>query len=224
MVLRVSPSIVFATRPGGQTIDQDAWGGNPFATALIETAAAPSAVLSATLEPLQTRVAARTQGVQVPEWQLGPAEKRWRLLHPPGPTPAPRMALVLVAFSYASADLSYLAGAAVDERRVAAFLAQQGFTVWQGVVCTRQGIAAALTRYARHSSQARSALIYCTGHGIMVGDESYLLPTDYPSHKGYGGAAVRRHAVPVQRIALANRAQRENLTLFAGCRSGCDAA
>lgn len=134
------------------------------------------------------------------------------------------MALVLVAYNYASADLGYLAGAAADERRVAAFLAQQGFTVWQGVDCTRQGISAALTRYARASQQTRTALIYCTGHGIMVGDETYLLPTDYPSHESYGGSAVRRHAVPMQRIALANRARGENLTLFAGCRSGCDQA
>ena len=34
------PAIVFATRSGGTTIDQDACGGNPFATALIELAGA----------------------------------------------------------------------------------------------------------------------------------------------------------------------------------------
>jgi hypothetical protein len=32
------PALVFATRSGGTTIDQDSFGGNPFATALIQLA------------------------------------------------------------------------------------------------------------------------------------------------------------------------------------------
>ena len=38
MIRRRAPAIVFATRSGGTTINRDAFGGNPFATALIQLA------------------------------------------------------------------------------------------------------------------------------------------------------------------------------------------
>jgi uncharacterized caspase-like protein len=126
---------------------------------------------------------------------------------------------VLIVSDYGRTGLPPLAGAAHDERRVAAMFAANGFSVVQGVAPDRGALLAAIARFRRTALSHDVAVIYSTGHGVECDGRVYLLPGDYPLARGYSRTLLRTRAVPIDRIAAAGRASRFNALFFAGCRT-----
>ena len=213
------PPLFYGTSAGGQAFDGDAQGGNPFATALIELASEPRTRLGNLGASLRRRVALATQRRQLPEAPPAPQPADWRFLQPLAGAAESRLALVLVVSRYADAAVPPLYGAAHDERRVASMLASHGFSVTQGVDSTRAGILQALATLSRRSARHEAVLLYATAHGVEAGSSTYLLPSDYPFERGYAPGTLRRHAIPVQRLARSLQGARANLAFFAGCRT-----
>ena len=133
MTRRRSPALVFATRSGGSTIDRDAFGGNPFATALIQVTGEDSFPFRRFPGRLRALTLQGSQRHQVPQWKGWPKGLRWSFRLEPGSRQERRCALVLIVSDYAGAGLAPLAGAAHDERRISAMLGANGFSVVQGV-------------------------------------------------------------------------------------------
>lgn len=207
--------VCYATQPGGTTLDSDSEGGNPFASALIEAAGDPALHLDQLASRLRILTELKSGGHQLvessgrihrPEWRFqGPRERR--------------EALVLVVSSYPGFPGGSLAGAAFDERRIAAMLASYGFSVTQGVAPERRALLAALTAFGVRSRDAGAAVVYSTGHGIQAGGVVHLLPGDYPMRGGLDAIRVRRYGISVPRMTRAAAARGPNLVFFAGCRS-----
>jgi hypothetical protein len=216
---RARPAIVFATRSGGTTIDQDVCGGNPFATALIELAGADRISLRRLPRRLRALTVQASQGHQVPQWTSWPQRLKWTLQLRPGSSHERRCALVLIVSDYTRAGLIPLTGAAHDERRISAMLAANGFSVVQGIAPTRTALLRALASFGHQAREHDVALVYSTGHGLECNGRVYLLPGDYPLAEGCSPPQLRAKAVSVERIAAACRAARLNLVFFAGCRT-----
>lgn len=210
--------IVYATRPGGTTLDHDRAGGNPFATAIIECAARHDLPLGALLPKIAALTLRLSRRHQAPCWALPDAARGWRLHAAPGTLHERRLALVLVVSDYSASVVPSLQGAAHDERRIAAMLAAQGFSVLQGVASGRAGIVAALHSFVLLSRTFDTALLYCTGHGVYLGDRTYLLPADFAPRGAVTATAIRRQGLGIDRIAASCRARGTNVAFFAGCR------
>lgn len=217
-------SVVYATRVGGKTIDQDWAGGNPFATALIEVGKQEPLSLKALLVKVKAATTAASNGLQVPVWDLVPGHGRWMPANSGAQTTEKRQALVLVVSSYDSTELMPLAGAAVDERRLAAALAFNGFSVTQDVGCGRASILATLRAFAKQTRSADVGLIYCTGHGVHTVGGTLLLPRDYPAQRGFARSTLLKYAVSVDALRDACQGRSINVVLFAGCRTRDDVA
>ncbi len=213
-----SPALVFATRSGGTTIDRDAFGGNPFATALIQLTSEASIPFQKFPKRLRALTVRASQRHQVPQWTRWPERLRWSFQPEPGSRER-RCALVLIVSDYAGAGLAPLAGAAHDERRVSEMFAAHGFSVVQGVAPDRAALLDALAQFRRISRKHDAAAIYSTGHGVESNGNVYLLPGDYPLRDGCSSARLRVRAVSVERIAAACHATTLNLVFFAGCRT-----
>jgi hypothetical protein len=213
-----APAIVFATRSGGRTIDQDLFGGNPFATALIQLTSEEPIPLRQFPRRLRARTIAASKRQQIPEWTNWPEQERWSFQLPPGSRQERRCALVLIVSDYADAGLRSLDGAANDERRISAMLAANGFSVTQGVAPSRAALLAALANFGRLTRTHDAAAIYCTGHGVESTGGVHLLPGDYPDPGDCSPARLRARALSVGRMATACSASRINLVFFAGCR------
>jgi hypothetical protein len=109
---RKNPAVVFATRSGGTTIDQDAFGGNPFATALIQLAESDPVPLRQFPLRLRKLTVDASQRHQVPQWTGWPGKINWTLQLRRGSRNERRCALVLIVSDYAAVGLAPLAGAA----------------------------------------------------------------------------------------------------------------
>jgi len=216
------PTIVYATRPGGKTIDQDEFGGNPFATALLDVSERPNLPLRRLLPALRSLTLERSGRFQNPTWDLSPDATPWKFPFEPGSRNEARMALVLVVSDYSASQVPALEGAACDERRVSAMLAHHGFTVTQGITPTREKMLVALREFSRRSASSDVAVIYSTGHGVESGGNTYVLPGDYPIRLGCSAQLLRAHAIPVSKLAKSCRANAVNLAFFAGCRTSID--
>lgn len=211
-------AIFFATCSGGVTLDLDEAGGNPFTSALIELAGEPKFRLPEMPTRLRDLTALKSEGRQVPDFSVSdlPDWSFHKRLMSPAET---RDALILVVSNYSASDIgSSLRGAAWDELRISAMLAQNGFSVTQGIAPRRDALVRALGSFRRRSAKSDVAIIYSTGHGLELDGEVYLIPGDYLVDFGYGVAQLRRFAVGVSRIAESAAAKRLNLVFFAGCR------
>jgi hypothetical protein len=212
-------TVCYATQSGGTTLDRDAEGGNPFATALIELSSSSDVAIAdfaTRLSELTTKI---SQGHQSPEWVGAHPTVEWRL---PQPTRGPRsrrVALVLIVSDYSASGLAILGGAAWDELRVSAMLARNGFSVTQGVGPSRKEILSALKAFGKVSRDSDMAIVYSTGHGREAEDQVYLIPGDFPKDKGVKRAELVRSAVAVARLTEACSARTMNLVFFAGCRT-----
>jgi hypothetical protein len=88
-------ALVFATRSGGTTIDRDAFGGNPFATALIQLADSDRISLQQFPRRLRALTVQASQRHQVPQWTRWPERLNWSFQLRPGSRHERRCALVL---------------------------------------------------------------------------------------------------------------------------------
>ena len=112
-------SIIYATSPGGTTLDEDACGGNPFATALIELSQRPALKLSHLLPALRKSTISSSAGHQVPTRARLLSNRNWTFPMTPGTRAEKRIALVLIVSEYLILTNPRLPGAATDERRIA---------------------------------------------------------------------------------------------------------
>jgi hypothetical protein len=217
---RPAPLVYYATGSGGTTLDTGEGGGNPFASALIEVAGEKTLRLRNLATRLGKRTAALSQGYQVVECRNDPHLPDWQFSKNYHLANEKRDALVLVVSDYSAsgADMS-LPGAARDERRIAAMLAQYGFSVLQGIGPRRHELTRALASFRHRSRGSDIAIIYATGHGVECDGTVYLLPGDYPVHEGFGRALLQQRAVSVNRLVSAASATTQNIVFFAGCRS-----
>ena len=215
-----APLVYYATGSGGTTLDTGDGGGNPFASALIEAAGEKTLRLRNLATRLKKLTAAMSQGHQVTECRGDTHLPDWQFSENSHLKREERDALVLVVSDYSSSgtDMS-LIGAARDERRIAAMLAQYGFSVDQGIGPRRHELIRAIASFRTRSRGADIAIIYATGHGVECDGMVYLLPGDYPIHEGFEKALLRNRAVSVTRIINAASANAQNIVFFAGCRS-----
>jgi hypothetical protein len=211
-------ALVFATGSGGTTIDRDAHGGNPFATALIKLADQRRVSWRRFPERLRALTAEASHGHQRPEWTPWPDRLEWSF-QPPANRSERRCALVMAVSAYTTHGLPPLGGAAYDERRLSAVFAAHGFTVVQGVAPTRAALLRALAEFGRLSRRHDIAIVYATGHGVERDGAVHLLPADYALAAGCSSTQLRTKAVSVDRMAMAGRASTLNLVFFAGCRT-----
>ncbi len=106
-----------------------------------------------------------------------------------------RVALVIGNAAYENA--AKLTNPARDAKAVSAALRAAGFPdVTEGINLTKSQFDAALKRFGDSASGADWAMIFFAGHGIAVGGETYLLPTDVElaraDHVDYEAVALSR--------------------------------
>jgi hypothetical protein len=215
------PTLVYyATHSGGTTLDTGEGGGNPFASALIEAANERTLQLRNLARRLRQLTGTKSHGHQVVECLGDTRLPAWRFQEDLSLRRERRSGLVLVVSDYSGfRPGASLIGAARDERRIAAMLAQHGFSVDQGIGARRHELIKALVSFRRRSQCSDIGVIYSTGHGVELDGIVYLLPGDYPMLKGFGSAQLRRHAVSVTQMVNAASACGQNLVFFAGCRT-----
>ncbi|HEX6084467.1 MAG TPA: caspase family protein [Thermoanaerobaculia bacterium] len=201
------PVFIYASRSGRPTLDRDAAGGNPFATALVHLLSGGQTHFAQFARDLVTLTRRHSAGLQQPEIVSGEQLREWQVL--PRPQHERRVALVVVFSNYPDSALGpSLPGARHDFRRIVDALAKGGFAVTAAHDPDPATLARALEEFRRHSADADVALIYTTGHGIEVAGEARVLLPRPP------GGALR-----VSELAGAARARKVNLVFYAACRS-----
>ena len=101
---------------------------------------------------------------------------------------AERVALVIGNNKYKELpERMQLTSPVADAKDVAAALKSLGYTLVTGAAVTdasRESLTAATEKFATLAKSAEAAVFYYSGHGIQVGDDNYLLPTDTPKLTG----------------------------------------
>ena len=87
-----------------------------------------------------------------------------------------RVALVIGNSEYA--HVAPLENPLIDSKAVAASLKRLGFEVVEGYNLNMEAMRATVGEYAGRLDGAKVALVYYAGHGIAVGGDNYLIPTD----------------------------------------------
>lgn len=207
--------VITSVAPGELAIDRDAFGGNPLASALIVVAKDRQTPFREALARLLELTTAYSDEQHHPVagaladdgWRLGAAAPGER-----------RVALVAVFAEYRlSAQLPSLPGAAFDAIRISRALRSAGFATEMLVALDGAELRAALARHGRQSGDADTSLIYVTGHGVEHRGRIALLPGDFPVSAG--AAALQTHAIMLDEIARAGRANGRNLLFYGGCRN-----
>lgn len=216
--------VCYATRSGGTTLDTGEGGGNPFASALIEVANDKTIQLRSLITNLRKLTAAKSHGHQIVECSGGTDLPNWQFQENLSLGREKRSALVLIVSDYSLWNpMSSLIGAARDERRIAAMLAQHGFSIDQGIGPRRHELIRALLSFKRRSFRSDVSVVYSTGHGVELNGNMYLLPGDYPMLDGFGSTQLRNHALSTTQLVHAACACKLNMVFFAGCRThACD--
>jgi len=199
---------IYATQPGGYAYDADAFGGNPFASALIWALGHPG---PGQVERLEARTGEYSGGYQVADGLAVPAEV--------GLNPAPgeaAVALVVVFSDYGDQEgLASLPGAAFDAARIAAALEAAGYATRMVIARDARGYRAELAGFAERSRGAERALLYTTGHGTEpAGGPPSMLPPDLDRVPD----PPLSEAIALDEVGRALRARKVNLLLYAGCR------
>ena len=133
---------------------------------------------------------------------------------------AERIALVIGNSSYSHA--SYLANPGNDARAVSAVLRSDGYDVTTELDLGVEAMRRALGVFASKASTADIALIYYAGHGIEVGGENFLIPTDA---RLLSDAEVEFETIPLDLLVrAAGRAKVLGLVILDACRNNPFAA
>lgn len=197
----------YATGAGEPSLDASGDQSEPFATALISALAARGATAQTLLSETRSRTIELTRGVQTPVW---PADARdFPVQYGAGAGPA----LLLMFSEYTSATWQPLNGVERASGRLADAFDAAGFTTTLGLNLATDEIREILSDFARQSANARQAIIYCSGHGVLVGATQYVIPVDVDVENG----DALQSALRWRDIASANRAH-AGLTFWGGCR------
>lgn len=142
---------------------------------------------------------------------------------------ADRVALVIGNNQYADLPPNMqLTSPADDARDMAAALKSLGYSLVTGKAITdakRDTITTATEQFATAARGAEAAVFYFSGHGIQVGDDNYLLPTDTPKLTGISTlnnrAVLLRNSVMV---ALEEAGAKTKVIILDCCRDNPFAA
>jgi hypothetical protein len=211
---QATPLVYFAGQAGRVTIERDRNGGNPFASALIETLEIAGLDLRAFGSHLATANAKYSLGWQAAELPRKLPDLDWTFDRRAGER---RAALIIAVSDYSAAggNVLSLAGSRLDAKRLAASFEAAGFSVTTLLDTPRADLGAALDAFAETSATADVAMIYVTGHGIQRGRMPYLMLGDYP---GQSPDWLADHAVSLDRLSSLARARTLNLVFFSSCR------
>lgn len=136
---------------------------------------------------------------------------------------AERVALVIGNNRYANLpDSRQLASPVADATDVASALKALGYTLITGSAITdasRDSITSATEEFAAAARGAEAAVFYFSGHGVQVGEDNYLLPTDTPKLNGLsmlkGRTVLLRDSVMV---ALEEAGAKTKIIILDCCR------
>jgi hypothetical protein len=201
-----APSVIFGTRQGTVAFDNDTYGGNPFASAVIAALRDPA---SDGTYAIEVATGEFSGGYQIAE----AAALGERGVRPVGGESA--AALVIVFADYGDeVGLASLPGAAFDAARVVEALGTAGYHTRMVIARDAAEYRATLGAFATASEAFDRALVYTTAHGIAPQGRTYLLPPDIDA------VAVPRldHAIAIEEVAASLQGRRTNLLLYAGCR------
>ena len=209
------PLVLYASQPGGSTLDQGEGGGNPFASALIELLKRPSLTYGDFRSRLVALTRKKSHGFQLPEAPISSALASWRLK--PALASMQRFALVVGYSDYRKTGRANLPGVALDLKRVATALRNAGFQVQEAANPSRMSLEALLLALARRSEFSEAAVIYATGHGFERHGRVYLAANDQPFEEKPDVPSEGAISVPSLGAKLTARVA--NLVFFGGCRS-----
>lgn len=200
------PVMVYGTQQGQAAYDADAYGGNPFASAVV---AALAGTAQDSAYALEVNTGELSGGYQIADAaMLGAMSLRPAAEESAG-------ALVVVFADYGDgAGLPSLPGAAFDAVRVAHALTQAGYAVTLAMPRSAADYRAAVAEFAGDSAQYDRALIYTTGHGISPDGHGFLLPPEMEALPSPGPG----DAIALDEVGQALKARGANLLLYAGCR------
>lgn len=124
-----------------------------------------------------------------------------------------------VALVIGNSNYSYirpLANAAQDAQDVSGALQSLGFRVFEGIDLTREQTGLLIHRALSAMDDDDVALLYFAGHGIQIGAQNYMLPTDAVGHNE---ADYRTSAISLQNLLgdMERRAKR-NIVILDACR------
>jgi len=211
-----APLVFYATTSGNLAYDEDAAGGNPFASALIEAFAAPEVTLSDLSRELPDLTLAKSRKQQTPE--LPSIDKPALLSLDLKSSHERRVALVLGISHYLpEGNVPSLPGVAYDVRRIAKALEASGFVTQAVIDPDKRALRQQLQAFSVRSRGADISVLYATGHSVEVNGGIHLLFGDFPLREGR--LALEKHSVPIAVLVNAGRSRRANLVFYGGCRN-----
>ncbi|HSJ02995.1 MAG TPA: caspase family protein, partial [Verrucomicrobium sp.] len=145
------------------------------------------------------------------------------LLFSPLLSAAERVALVIGNNDYSELSESrQLTSAVNDAKDVAAALKALGYTVVSGDAIAnadRNTIITATETFASRAKNADAAVFYFSGHGIQVGEDNFLMPSDTPRLTGYSVLKNRSiHLREVVMVALEEAQVKTKVIILDCCR------
>lgn len=215
MPARSETLIFHASTSGHDTLDEGHGGGNPFASALIETLSKSPLNLVDLASGVRKLTAKKSDGFQNADIPKKLSPPQWSMLPPA--SGERRLALVMVVADYSKVGLAQsLPGAKHDAERVAASLKRAGFSTEVALDLDLTAMKRRLAAFAEQSAQHDAAVIYTTGHGMEVSGTVYLLPGNYPIQQRTAGLAA--NALRLSDISASMHAKQVNMLFYAGCR------
>jgi hypothetical protein len=205
------PEIIYlyASHPGRTTLDRDAEGGNPFATAVIQLLSRKELSFTTFAQDLVLLTRAGSNGWQEPQVIGGGALDSWQFL--PKPAGESRIALIVIFSAYDHSEIgASLPGARHDASRIAKALTGAGFHVESVLNPNPAILERKLSEFGARSARTDVALIYTTGHGR---EENGLARILLPYARSSG-----RSELTVHELSRSLRAKRANLLFYAACR------
>lgn len=207
--------VFHAVSSGQRALDGKNGGGNPFASALIESLASGHVKLGELPQDVKTLTAAFSNTKMTADVPRKPEPSDWSVV--PAAAGEVRKALVLVVSDYSkSGGAKSLPGAARDAARIETALRAAGFDTEVALDLGLAGMREKLAAFGEASKSADAAVIYTTGHGVEVNGKVYVIPGDYPVEDR--NAALADRALPLAEIASSIAARSVNLTFYGGCR------
>lgn len=148
-----------------------------------------------------------TNGSQRPVWPI--TARDFPLQYGSGAGPA----LVLLFSDYTSALWQPLNGVERASGRLADAFDAAGFATTLGLNLSVDEVRETLAEFAHQSAKANQAMLYCSGHGLLIGATQYVIPVD----ADLAEAASLGDALRWDELAAANHA-RTGLAIWGGCR------
>lgn len=130
-----------------------------------------------------------------------------------------RVALVIGNDGYES--VTKLRKAVNDARAMAATLKSLGFSVTEATDGSRRELNRAIQTFINTIEPGDVAMFFFAGHGVEIGGENFLLPTDIPNAAPGQEGFIRNEAISLNDILIRLKAKKSrlNLVVLDACRN-----